>query len=185
MRLGLSSYAYGWAVGVRGFLPPEAPLSCFALLDRAAALGVRVVQIADNLPLDELPSAQLDRLVSQAAEQKITLEYGVRGILALPAQLALASRLKARVLRTVIDSEGHHPGPDEIVARLRAIAPECERRGITLAIENHDRFRAVVLEDIFARRGFGRTSGSVSTRLIRSAAWKVPTISSLCSARAS
>lgn len=149
MHLGLSSYAYGWAIGVRGFPQPDAPLTAFGLLDRAAGFGVRVLQIADNLPLDGWSTAQLERLTHQAADQAVTLELGVRGILNLPAQIALASRLGARVLRTVIDSAGHHPELDEIVARLRAVAPECERRSITLAIENHDRFKATVLEEIF------------------------------------
>lgn len=150
MRLGLSSYAYGWAIGVPGFPPPEMSLTPSGLLDRAATFGIHIVQIADNLPLGKLPGAQLDRLVHQAAEQKIDLELGVRGIRTLPDDLALAARLGARVLRTVIDSEGHHPATPEIVARLRAVVPQCERLGLTLAIENHDRFKAVVLEQIFA-----------------------------------
>ena len=49
MRLGISSYTYGWAVGTDTHRPPGA-LTAHDLIDRAAAFGVRVVQLCDNLP---------------------------------------------------------------------------------------------------------------------------------------
>jgi hypothetical protein len=50
MRLGIGSYTYAWAIGVPGYPPPPPPLTPQALLDRVAELGVRTVQLADNLP---------------------------------------------------------------------------------------------------------------------------------------
>ena len=38
MRLGISSFTYNWAVGVRGHAP-ERPLSVFDLLRKAEDLG--------------------------------------------------------------------------------------------------------------------------------------------------
>ena len=59
MQLGISSYTFSWAVGIPGYPQPLQPLTALALLDRASELGVGVVQIADNLPLDALPPLKL------------------------------------------------------------------------------------------------------------------------------
>ena len=63
MRLGISSFTYVWSVGVPGFFAPSQPLAPGGLLEKAVQLGVRVVQIADNLPLDRLT------IVSKGEEQ--------------------------------------------------------------------------------------------------------------------
>lgn len=150
MRLGLGSYTYVWAVGVPGHPPPKAPLTPLDLLAKAARLGVRLVQIADNLPLHDLRSHEIDAIRSRADELGIELELGTAGIDRdhLRHYLLLAGRLRARVLRTVIDSAKEQPATDAVVARLRPIVPELERAGVVLALENHDRFKATVLRDI-------------------------------------
>ena len=58
MRLGVGSYTFVWAVGVPGFEQPQQPLTAAKLLELAAELGIGVVQIADNLPLDRLSGAE-------------------------------------------------------------------------------------------------------------------------------
>lgn len=158
MRLGLGSYAFGWAAGVRGYPAPLRPLTPRGLLEKAAALGVRLVQFADNLPLDRLPNDALDELLRCGGDLGIELELGMRGIGAsdVHRHLHIATRLGARLLRVVIDTNVHHPSVDEIVATLTEFVPECEHRGITLAIENHDRFRANTLRAILDRVGHPR-----------------------------
>jgi sugar phosphate isomerase/epimerase len=153
MRLGIGSYTCVWAVGVPGYPQPEEPLTAFGLLDQAKELGVRVVQIADNLPLHRLGESKLERLHQQATEAGIAIEVGTGGIGAdkLLRYLAIATRLGSPILRTVIDADGERPAPDEVVARLAPLMPEFEHAGVTLALENHDRFRAVVLRDIVER----------------------------------
>ena len=110
-RLGISSYSFVWAAGVRGYPPPPNPLTPLGLLDKAAKLGVRVVQIADNLPLDQLPETELESLLGRAQSLSIELELGTRGIQAehLRRQLQLAARLGARLLRVVTDTRAHRP----------------------------------------------------------------------------
>jgi hypothetical protein len=66
MRLGISSYTYVWSVGVPGFPAPSQPLTPMGLLEKAVQLGVRVVQIADNLPLHRLTTTELDTLAGAA-----------------------------------------------------------------------------------------------------------------------
>ena len=94
MKLGISSHTYGWAVGIRGH-QPEHPLSPQALLDRAAALGVSVVQIADNMPLHALPAAELRDLERRARALGIDIEVGTRGI--APEHLLAYLRLAVRM----------------------------------------------------------------------------------------
>lgn len=149
MRLGISSYTYTWAIGVPGY-PPEHPLTALQLLDKAAGLGVHVVQVADNLPLDLLSPQVLNDFQKHAAELDISIEVGTRGIGHdhLCTYLQLAQRLGSPVLRIVTDTADQHPGEDEVVSTLKEIIPEFERAGICLAIENHDRFKAQALARI-------------------------------------
>lgn len=154
MRLGISSWTYTWAIGVPG-QPPERPMDALGLLDKADESGVRLVQIADNLPLDRLSPPELDALERHAAELDVRIEVGTRGIshANLRAYLQLAERLKSPILRVVIDTDEHHPDADEVVVILKEIIPEFERAGVCLAIENHDRFRAKRLAHIIERIG--------------------------------
>ena len=153
MRLGISSYTFVWAVGVPGYPQPAQPLSAAGLIARAAELGVRVVQIADNLPLHQLPVAELQALAAQAHERGIDLEVGACGIRPdhLLAYLQLAGDLRSPLLRVVIDAEGQRPGVNDVVQSLRQVLPQFERAGVTLAIENHDRFRAATLASLMQR----------------------------------
>ena len=154
MQLGIGSYTYAWAVGVRGY-PPRQPLTAAGLLDKAAALGVGVVQICDNLPLDRLTLAELTALGRQAAALGLRIEVGTRGIAddRLDVYLQLARRFGSPICRLVFDTADHHPPMDEIVAALRAVMPDYERAGVVLAIENHDRFAAREFVRILERVG--------------------------------
>ena len=152
MKLGISSYAYVWGVGVPGWPVPR-PLTVDDLLDKAVRLGTPVLQIADNLPLDELSDAELRRFACRARGCGVVIEAGTRGIrpqMLLP-YVRIAAELGSPILRTLIDSPGDAPGEDEVVAALRQIAPELKTAGVKLGIENHDRFKAVALRRMIER----------------------------------
>jgi sugar phosphate isomerase/epimerase len=150
MRLGVSSYTYVWGVGVPGYEQPPQPLTPAGLLAKAVGLGVRALQIADNLPLDRLSDADRLALRQGADEHGIELEVGTAGIASdlLSEYLAIARQLRSGILRTVIDTPGDHPEPAEVVERLRPVLPAFAAAGVTLAIENHDRYRAETLRRI-------------------------------------
>jgi sugar phosphate isomerase/epimerase len=150
VRLGISSYTYPWQIGVPGYPPPPRPFTPLDLLDRAAALGVHVAQFADHLPLDRLAGPALAGLARQAAERGVEIELGTSGIGTehLIRQLDVAARVGARLVRTVTDAATHRPTPRECVQLLAPLVPELARRGVTLALENHDRFRAATLRQI-------------------------------------
>jgi sugar phosphate isomerase/epimerase len=147
MQLGISSYTFVWAIGVPGYpLPPE-PLTAIGLLDRAAGLGVDLVQIADNLPLHRFATADLEALAAHAGRLRLDLEIGTRGCMPehLLRYLDLARHLRAPLVRTVLDSAADRPSQDEVVARLRQIVLAFEHARVSIAIENHDRFKAADL----------------------------------------
>src|SRR4051794_20279021 len=104
MELGLSSYTFGWAVGVHGHHPP-CPLDERGLLDKCHEHGIHLLQIGDNLPLHTFEESRLDALARSAAEQRVKLEIGARRLTVERATqyCAIARRLDAKLLRFVID----------------------------------------------------------------------------------
>jgi sugar phosphate isomerase/epimerase len=135
------------------------------LLDKAQQLGARVVQIADNLPLDRLPNSEIDMLVRRAGQLGIDLEVGTCGIRPehLRTYLGLAIRLKSPLVRVVLDTEDRHTSPPEAVEALRTVVPDFERAGVVLAIENHDRFKAATLSAMLERIDSGSVGVCLDT----------------------
>ena len=152
MQLGISTYTYGWAVGVPGDRP-ENPLDEQRLLDRAIAFGLRLVQIGDNLPVHELSNERLTGLKQRTEKENITVEIGARGLTdtRLEQYINLAQRLNSRLLRFVIDEPNYEPDINNIVALLRNAVPVLEQTKITLGLENHDRLLAREFADIVTR----------------------------------
>ena len=154
MRIGISSFSYTWAVGLPEF-PPKRPMGLLGLLDEAVRLDLKCVQVANNLPLHLAPAEVLDEFERQAKEQGIQVELAARGIRPehVRRYLALATRFHSPFLRVVIDSAGHTPSPDEVVALLKPMRPEFDKAGVILAFENHDRFSVSTLVEILERLG--------------------------------
>lgn len=149
-RLGLSTYGVTWAIGVPGYDLPPQPMDGLAFLRFAGELGLRLVQIADNLPLHSLSEDDRRSLRDEAASRQIAVEVGTRGIQTehLRHYIDLATFFSSPILRVVVDTRDHHPSPQEVIALIRTALPELEAAGITLAIENHDRFKVKTLVEI-------------------------------------
>lgn len=141
MKLGISSYACTWAMGIEGFKPP-APLDLVGLLNRCEELGVRLLQVADNLPLHLVPPDELKQFIRRAGETGVEIETGTAGFQPdhLRKYVSIAQRAGSGILRVVIDTRQYRPDEEEIKRTLRDIVPDLESAGIKLAIENHDRF---------------------------------------------
>jgi sugar phosphate isomerase/epimerase len=137
MRLGINTYTYMWSIGFEG-ARPENPMTAVGLLEQARRLGVKVVQVGPNLPLDKLTGPELDTFCDRAREWEIELELGTRGLEFdhLAAQVALCKRIGATLLRTIPEIGGRMPSTPEITASLRAILPVLEREGVRLGMEN-------------------------------------------------
>ena len=152
MKLGIGSYAYAWAIGAPGH-PPAAPMTAMDLIERAAALGVGLVQICDNVPLHRMSAAELDALHARTRSLGADVEVGTLGIASdhLSTYLRLAERFESPILRVVVDSPGHQPDEDEIVDTIAVLLPDLRAAGVTLAVENHERFKAQDLVRIMER----------------------------------
>jgi sugar phosphate isomerase/epimerase len=139
MKLGIGSYAYTWSIGFSDQMPEE-PLSAVGLLVKARDLGVRVVQIGPNLPLDRLSPAELESLVALARQWEITLEVGTAGLEPehLRRYLAITTRMGATLLRTVPEvAGGNTPTVAQIADQLGSIVPDLAASGVNLVIENY------------------------------------------------
>ena len=143
MKLGISSYAYTWAIGVPGQIP-DRPMDCFQLLERAIEFNVSCLQVADNLPLHQLEKQPRFELLKKAQDSGIMIEVGMRGLTEenFSRYLDLAEYFRSPILRAVIDAGEFKPGLQEIISRIREYLPELISRNIQLAIENHDRLKA-------------------------------------------
>ena len=162
MKLGLSSYTFGWAVGVRGHKPARA-LDEHGLLDHCRAHGVKLLQIGDNLPLHEFTAERLDHLAERAASDGVQLEVGARRLTLdrVEVYAGLARRVGANLLRFVIDDTDYHPAPEAVSQVLRQALPLLH--GLTLGLENHDRFPAATLRDIINDAGSDRIGVCLDT----------------------
>lgn len=149
MELGLSSYTYTWAVGVPGSWP-EKPLTAFNLIDKTYSAGLRLLQVADNLPLEKLTGENLDDLLEYARAKNVSIEMGGRGMTPEHTMRCLetAQLVQSPLLRMVIDTTGYEPDLQMIISLIRDLLPEFESRKIKLAIENHDRLKAREFEKI-------------------------------------
>jgi sugar phosphate isomerase/epimerase len=147
MILGLSSYTFPWAVGLRGYEPAHA-LDENGLLHSCRHYGVKLLQIGDNLPLERFDVPRLERLASRAKAESIQLEIGARRLTIdrVGTYTAIARRIGATLIRFVIDDADYHPKPEAVSKILKECVPLLD--GMTLGIENHDRFRAVILREM-------------------------------------
>ncbi len=147
MILGIGSFTYGWSVGLDSGNPR---LCAFELLKRAAGHGLNCVQIGDNLPLHDLSESKLNDLKAAALKNNIRLEVGARKLTEnhLQHYLAICKSLKAPLLRFVVDGDGYEPPAETIISILKNAVSDLKQNGITLGIENHDRFKAKELAAI-------------------------------------
>ncbi|MFW5782901.1 MAG: sugar phosphate isomerase/epimerase family protein [Spirochaetota bacterium] len=168
MTIGLSSYTYAWAVGIEAYPEPEAPLSASRLVELAGGLGVDVVQIADNLPVHEMPAAERRRLFRQAHELGIDIELGTRGTTLddLKPYLEISEECGARILRSVPaatippgDREGEERVAQDLLRDLDGIVAGLEARDLILCIENYEGLPTRTLADVV------RTIGSPNVRV--------------------
>lgn len=144
MLPGISSYTYTWAIGVPGSEPAN-PMTIFQLIEKAAEFGIGVVQVADNLPLDQFSEIELLKIRNFADDLKIQIEVGSKKMTPenLERYIEIAAFFESPVVRFVIDGPDFVPELAEIHQIIRKMVPLLEKRKIMLAIENHDRFKAV------------------------------------------
>lgn len=149
MRLGISTFAFPWAIGVPGYTVQH-PMTALKLLHKASEYGIQVVQFGDNLPLHLLSEAERGDIIKTAQTKGISLEVGTRKLTYenINLYLPIAKQMQSPFLRVVIDDADFHPDEVQIIQIIQQLLPELRRFNILLAIENHDRFQATSLKNI-------------------------------------
>lgn len=149
MKLGISSFTYGWAVGSKSF-EPEHPMKLMDLLNKVKEFNLSLLQIGDNIALADLDNTELIAAAYYAETNNIEIEIGMRGLFEdnLQKYLELCRLFNSKLLRVVIDLNEYKPNKKTIVEVLDKWAPLYKQEGITIGIENHDRFKAAELADI-------------------------------------
>ncbi|WBU53090.1 sugar phosphate isomerase/epimerase [Paracoccus sp. SCSIO 75233] len=159
MELGLGSYAFRWNIGIKDQQPAQ-PMTAFDLLDQVAKRGLKVMQYADNLPLDRLSAADHDRLAAEAAGRGIALELGTQCFDAdeVSRYLQIGQRLDAKILRVALDAEDAEMPVHVLAEQLRPLLDRAQDAGIRIAIENHFNYpspRMVTLLDTLNHPALG------------------------------
>lgn len=139
MKLGITSYAYRWALSgkhpfIRANFKLERPLTVFGLVEKVSKLGLKVLQICENVDLN-LTNECYERLGEFAKSKGITLELGADGInlSTLNKYAEIADLTGSHLLRV-------YPKKQEplqkLVDRIRRFLSVLRDQELTLAIEN-------------------------------------------------
>jgi len=154
--IGISTYAYPFACGNDPDFCPEQPFTHFTFLDRAHELGLKCVQLANNLPLDVLDADDLASLRSLADEYGILIETGMLGLEPekIRQNIDIATALGSPILRCVPGVLEEDPVTiDDVYEVLKDFLPLLKERNIIFAVENHDKFTAPEHERLMERLG--------------------------------
>ena len=137
-QIGISSWSYPWAVGVSKGPRLKRRLSVTSLIEKAISLDVKLVQIADNLPLENLPWETMVKLKRLAGDTGITLEAGTCGVNPghLMKFLEIAEFLRSPILRTVPSAPGKHVNISDLEDNLNEVITEFEKADIKIVLEN-------------------------------------------------
>lgn len=149
MKLGLGSYAYRWAIGIKDRVPAQ-PMTAFDVLDRAHGYGLQVVQYADNMPLDRLTEADHHKLYEIATERGIALELGTQSFNAdeVSRYLTIGQRLHAKIMRVALDAEDAQVPVPALAEQLKPLLDKAEAAGMRIAIENHFNYPSPRMVDL-------------------------------------
>lgn len=142
---GISSWSYPWSIGVKSGPQPERKMTALELLEKAKSLGVGLVQIADNLPLENFSGEELESLVEFANKNNIKIEVGTKGTDPEHMMLFLdiAKKLRSPIVRTLPALFGKKAVLEEVRTNIIDVIPEYEKAGITIVLENTEAFKAI------------------------------------------
>ena len=146
LKFGISSWTYPWSVGVANGPVPPSKLTVMDLLQKAISLDVKILQIADNLPLEKLSQTELLELRTAATANNISIEVGTKGINSehLLNFLEIAKFLNSPVVRTLPGSINHKADLSEVEMSLRKVLPAYKKAGVVIVLENYEAFTAQI-----------------------------------------
>jgi hypothetical protein len=107
---------------------PAYPMTEVDLVKHTIASGLNCLQIADNLPLHQLPVDRINTLKELIQKHNIRLELGARRLTPehLNRYIDLAAFFGSPLLRFVVDGDQYEPTPDSITGIIRDALPLLE-----------------------------------------------------------
>lgn len=155
MQLGIGTYTYGWNIGTEEVRPPV-PMNESGLIRAAGDAGIKLIQIGDNLPLHAFSSARRMALAEALLQQGIKLELGARRMTAthLRRYILLCAEMGSSLLRFVVDDGNFKPELREIEQIIRSQRTLLQDKKVRLALENHDRHKALELRLLIENLGY-------------------------------
>ncbi len=149
MKIGISSFTYGWNVGVENAMPSR-PMTEIDLINKAIEFRLDCLQIGDNLPMHTFSEMQNATFKKRLEDYKIGLEIGAKKLTLdhLQNYIKLCIFYKSPLLRFVIDDKDYQPSIEQTIEIIKTALPILEQHNISLGIENHDRFKAQELVHI-------------------------------------
>jgi 3-oxoisoapionate decarboxylase len=125
--LGLSSFAYRWSLETGRY-------DAFTLVDRAADLGLQIVQFLHNLPLHDWSDIDLAALGRHVERRGIALQVGMHGLdmALLRRYVEVAGVCGAGLVRVTAFGDREAAG-----RALRDLLPTLRSSGVSVALENY------------------------------------------------
>lgn len=176
MRLGIDSFSVrsqGW--------------DAYQILDYATKLGLDNVHFSERAHLGSLDPVELAKIHEYARERDLTLEVGMRSFNKLSAtfdaslgtgeqqlldMLEAAKIVESPIVRCFVGMQNDRSGPhsvdqliEETIRTLKAVAPQAESAGISIAVENHGMgdLLASELRDVIEEVGSGHVRVCLDT----------------------
>jgi 3-oxoisoapionate decarboxylase len=149
MKIGISSFTYGWNIGVENSMPAT-PMTEMELVNQTIAFGLDCLQIGDNLPIHTFDETRKINFKNTLEKNKIRIEIGAKNLTIenLKAYVDFCIFYGSPLLRFIIDGPDYEPNIEQVVNIIQTVLPELEKQNITLGIENHDRFKAKEIAEI-------------------------------------
>ena len=147
LRIGIDSYSYHRLLGdVRpGEDPPPRQFDTREVLDHALSLGVDAVSLETSFLELPLPPIDLEPVLAWGHPDGLAVEGGLDDLL---AWIDVAAAIGCELVRCVAGSPRVRCKPTD---DLRAAAARAQKRGITLALENHADLRAAEIAELVER----------------------------------
>ena len=153
VKFGISSWSYPWAVGVRKGPRPEKRMSALDLVEQTYALGVRLLHITDNLPLENLPWETMIRLKRTSNQLGVRIEVGTRGadVDHLYKFLEIAQFLGSPIVSLIPVKTGKKVLLSEIEENLRSVLSEFEKAGVMITLVNQEAYKSLEYRKLMER----------------------------------
>ena len=139
-QLGIGSFAYRYQAGFPGCMP-DAPLTPLSFIDDVQRLGLKRLQLCENIRYADSDTKAIGVMVNRVKELGLAVEIGMNGVTRenLRKHIKLAKEFESKFIRSVIGVMD----PDEnkavpiIVQNIKSVLNELRDNEISLGLENY------------------------------------------------